>query len=541
MGRMRPGRMGRMGRAGRMPAGATALAAALMLCTSAPVLGQAALPDADAERAGLWQAMTTADVEAAHRILREDHPGSAAEAGDAPFRQILQTAYRTARSRAAQVNSIAGYLATMQGFAAAMGDKHIWSRPLAIPVGADWAGLLIARRGPAWVVAAEDDAVEGPPLAGAALVSCDGVAADALAERRLGGFRAYWPIEAQRTATAPWLLIDDYNPFLTRPARCIFDQAGSRRDVELRWRTARRADLTGRFAGIVKRGAPGFGVRQSGEGYWIALESLSDRAGPIVEQVRAQADAIRRAPFVVLDLRGNGGGNSVHGERIAEVLLRPAAAPPPTADRQQKEACSVVWRATDRNIGTLRSYEERFGREMGPEAAAYWGRSRAAAEAARAADRQFSGPVSCDRRGAAAAREQRFPGRVVLLTDHACFSSCLLVTDRFRALGALHVGEATDAATRYFEVREDAMPSGLSMFSTLQALANGSDPKIGPFVPAILYGGDISDTQALERWVAALPQLRAARWPGADRGLTGAKKKRPEPGGSERSSLGRLK
>jgi hypothetical protein len=482
---------------------------AALLATGAPVAAQVGAPAAEPEAARHWQALTSADVAAAQRILSEDHPGNVPEAGDAAFRQTLQAAHATARSRAARVNSFAGYLATMQGFAAAMGDKHIWSRPLAIPVSAEWAGILIGRRGSGWVVAAEEEAVQGEPLAGARLVSCDGIAADALAEQRLGAFRAYWPIEAQRTATAPWLLVDDGNPFLTRPGRCTFDRNGSRREVELRWRTIRRPDLTARFAAVVRRGAPGFGVRQVGEGYWISLQSLSDRAGPVVEQVRAQAEAIRRAPFVVLDLRGNGGGNSDYGGAIAQVLM--GSGPEPSRPgSQQSDDCAVVWRATERNIRTLLSYEERFGRELGPEAAGRWRGARVAAAAARAGNRQFSGPTSCASASAGRAQSggSRFPGKVVLLTDHVCFSSCLLVTDLFRRRGALHVGEATDAATRYFEVREDPMPSGLSMFSTLQALANGSDPKIGPFVPAILYDGDIADTASLESWIRDLPQLR---------------------------------
>jgi hypothetical protein len=90
----------------------------------------------------------------------------------------------------------------------------------------------------------------------------------------------------------------------------------------------------------------------------------------------------------------------------------------------------------------------------------------------------------------------------VLLTDNACFSSCLIVADNFRRLGALHVGQATDAATHYFEVREERLPSGLSYFSTLQAFSPLTQPQIGPFTPRITYDGDMADTAALEAWIA---------------------------------------
>ena len=71
-----------------------------------------------------------------------------------------------------------------------------------------------------------------------------------------------------------------------------------------------------------------------------------------------------------------------------------------------------------------------------------------------------------------------------------------------RALGALHVGEATNAATRYMEVREIALPSGLSTFSTLQKVMIGEDADIGPFAPHHVFPGSMGDTPALEAWIA---------------------------------------
>jgi hypothetical protein len=97
-----------------------------------------------------------------------------------------------------------------------------------------------------------------------------------------------------------------------------------------------------------------------------------------------------------------------------------------------------------------------------------------------------------------------YAGRLILLTDNVCFSSCLMVTEEFRKLGALHVGETTDANTNYMEVREDKLPSGMSMFSTLQAVAPNRPTQMGPFTPARLFQGDIADTAALEKWIAQL-------------------------------------
>ena len=102
-------------------------------------------------------------------------------------------------------------------------------------------------------------------------------------------------------------------------------------------------------------------------------------------------------------------------------------------------------------------------------------------------------------------------GRLILLTDNLCFSSCLAVADDFRTLGAFHIGQTTDAATRYVDVREEYLPSGYSMFSTLQSVDPGAPSQVGPFQPVLTYDGDIADTAALEKWVIATAVPASAR------------------------------
>jgi hypothetical protein len=99
---------------------------------------------------------------------------------------------------------------------------------------------------------------------------------------------------------------------------------------------------------------------------------------------------------------------------------------------------------------------------------------------------------------------------MVLLTDGLCFSSCLGVVDDFRRLGAMQLGQTTDAATRYTEVRDVPMPSGLSTFSVLQAFSPADPVRLGPFVPEHAYDGDIADTAAVTAWVLQVLDERDA-------------------------------
>jgi hypothetical protein len=246
-------------------------------------------------------------------------------------------------------------------------------------------------------------------------------------------------------------------------------------------------------------------VRRVGEGWWIGLQALTDLAKPVLDSVAAHQGAMHAAPWVVVDVRGNGGGNSAWGVRLANQLVGEARVS--QAMRRAERAfagplCGTSWRASPAVEETLESYI----RNQGP-GAEQWRRDLDSVRAARAAGRDLGPmPSPCPPGASSGGASGELPpsrmsGRLLLLTDHACFSSCLLLTGLFRLIGATQLGEATDFSTRYMEVRGLPLPSGLGSLSTLQKVAFGAPARLGPFDPEVLYPGRIDDTVALERWV----------------------------------------
>lgn len=259
----------------------------------------------DSTPSQLWQEMTRIDIDAAHRILSEDHPGSAPEADDRDFQRRLSEAYALAKERAASTQSLDGYRATLRGFATMMGDKHIWSNMRVAARTVNWPGFLVSRRGGDWVVGyVHQDAIDAPML-GATLISCDGSGAEDFAEKRLGGFRAVWSIEAQRISSAPFLMIDEGNPFVERASQCVFEHNDHVREVMLQWQPIAPAQLGQPINEADRTGSPGLGLSEFESGYWISLETLTGEAASLVAALKAKSEAIRQAEFVVLDLRGN--------------------------------------------------------------------------------------------------------------------------------------------------------------------------------------------------------------------------------------------
>jgi hypothetical protein len=227
--------------------------------------------------------------------------------------------------------------------------------------------------------------------------------------------------------------------------------------------------------------------------------------------VEAQAEALRKARFVVLDMRGNGGGSSLFGERIARAVMGAdyvAGVVGPSAGD-----CGSAWRASEGNIRQLQTFVDVLGPTRGPEFTAWATQTLQKARAARTKGEAFASPLRCSAPATPAKAGKpasQFHGRFILITDNVCFSSCLDVTDMLLRLGVLHVGQTTDACTHYTEVREELLPSGMSWFSTLEAVAMEMPAKLGPFAPAVPYDGDIRDTAALEQWIVELAARPAA-------------------------------
>jgi len=463
-----------------------------------------------------WSATATQDVEAAFRLLRDNHPGAAPELHDLEFQQRLKNAHLLALKRARTVTSYQGYLFALAGFATDMGDKHIFSRPTFVVNLPRWAGIIVSKRGEAWIVT--DTEPDQNTVLGASLISCDGEAVQDLARKNIGGFHAVWSVGAQQIQNAPWLLIDEGNPFITRPKACVFEHKSQRETVTLDWVRIKRENLLPRMKKAIGAGAAGFGVRRVGQGYWIALQDLqSDRARTVVKAVEEQKMALREAPYVVLDLRGNGGGSSVMGRQIAASLLGEAAADGRLGPATEA-ACGGPdgsWRASEGNIKQLEFVQvSPLVVQGGPELQKMVQDTLRDARAAFAQGKAFSASINCPieapKKPAATQPPSLMKGRLILLTDNLCFSSCLVVTDDFRTLGAFHIGQTTDAATRYVDVREQYLPSGYSMFSTLESV-DPSASEVGPFEPVLTYGGDIADTVALEAWVIATAVPTATR------------------------------
>lgn len=447
-----------------------------------------------------WSELTRLDLRAANELIRRNHPAAVPGLKDRDFQSKLARGYALALERTPLVKDKAGYVSVLRGFAHAFDDEHIWSH-LIDPIAAyRWPGFVVALRQDRWVVVDTD--LDHRSLKGAAFIGCEGKSADELGRERIGAFTADWSIRAQRVRNAPRLLIDDGNPFLRPVRECLLQTAQGVTKVVLSWTAISSGELQKRYVSAVDFGEAGYVVRQFEGGSWIGLESLDDRSLPVIEEVRKQIADIQRSRILVLDVRRNGGGNSAFADQLARVLFgdRYVEAVDPEASA---DMCTQVWRISPGNIETVKHYLVKYGPTLGAAYVRETSRLIATMKAGLKKGAPFAAPAPCAAKRAEGGGRPGWPVRfkLLLLTDGACFSSCLKLVEEFRKLGATQVGEATDGETRYTEVREEKLPSGLSVFSTLQAYDPSLPPRFGPFQPDYHFPGDIADTHAIERWI----------------------------------------
>ncbi|HHA2817639.1 TPA: hypothetical protein ACOFCQ_004299 [Stenotrophomonas maltophilia] len=459
-----------------------------------------------------WSDTLSKDLDAADAAMRGSHPG-AVDLRNPGFLPQLEAASALARSRAAKVDSFAGYWWAMKGYAASFNDGHVSLNALAdapdLPT--QWPGFLTGFDGDAQVVMTVDGGPGHPPL-GARLLSCDGIDAQTLAARRVGDFSGRWNLQASRIQDGGEVLLEQGNPFVPALHECTFRADARDTAYLLQWKPlgpeARKARLDDTRRSF--RPANGWHVLR-GAGYWITTSSFNaDPAADnfrqltrLLQQLTPAADALQNAPLVVLDVRGNTGGSSHWSIGLARLIWGGRA-----VDTLRDDSW-VEWRPSEPNIAQLRGFLEKL--KQAPDASPALLRMLGTVTEGMAQAREQGQPLwrepANDPPATVAQAEQAGPGRrgrgrVVIVADASCGSACLDALDLWKRLGAMQVGVETSADSLYMDVRPERLPGGLARISVpmkvFRGRVRGSNE---PHVPDRRYDGDMRDTAALEAWI----------------------------------------
>ena len=464
-----------------------------------------------------WSLITKMDLSAIYQTLKLDHPAALLQVDDLDFIKQLKEGYQQAFVQAQQVDNYDEYRAVLNTYTARFDDLHIATKPTTLMSKTWWPGFVIHLQDGRWVVTDTAESLGGwstqLPQKGMELLSCDDVSVAQWAQRTLGTYMANWAVEAQRARVSPWLFLGEMGieQFEPRPRQCVFAYQLEQVSLPVVWQQTATMRLHELVMSQSVGKVAGFGISKFKNGYWISFGALGGEVDELVFEIERFQQYIRQAEFVVLDVRGNYGGDSHYANRIAMALYGDdyarAAIAQPFGDLPNQHA----YRVSKANLRQLEDYltQAKLSYAEDDPYVVYLQSMRDQVKAAMALGLELAPAVSMDVRAMGRTpmgdnSGSLFKGQVLLLTDNGCFSSCLLLTDLFLRLGAMQVGRTTNMMSRYYDTKMSYLPSGLSTFVTLTKVDFGAPKHLGPFKPRYTYGGDMSNTQKLKSWVLDL-------------------------------------
>jgi hypothetical protein len=94
---------------------------------------------------------------------------------------------------------------------------------------------------------------------------------------------------------------------------------------------------------------------------------------------------------------------------------------------------------------------------------------------------------------------------VFVVTDAGCFSSCVVVMNTLKRMGAAQMGEASGQNEVYGEsVGPFQLPSGLGWYRIPVSIIRQPRSSLGGLPPDVLWPGAMDDDRGLRAWIARL-------------------------------------
>lgn len=388
------------------------------------------------------------------------------------------------------------------------------------PVVTTWAGWAVQRQGGRYRVSGR--AAQWPvdtPQVGEQVLSCDGRPLDDLLADKVAPFVTRLTHLESTKSDLAWYLTHESPTFpLWEPlgvSRCTTRTAtGEIRHYGMAWQPLADKDSQALALALAQPRAPRQGITQvRPDVHWVHASNFQPRSRKAVARFEQMLDGIRQtgdAQAVVLDVRGNGGGNSMFGDRILLALLTDAILKEDEPPQPQRPR--AYWRVSTIAQEALEKRQARFRETEGADSEAYQFTLQMASLMKDAASRgqDFVEQPRSDtshpefQQDAAQERARRFSGQLVLVTDAYCMSACLdFVSAALQIPGIVHVGSPTGTDTQYTDVGRMALSPTVMFGFPLKVWKNhGRQDKEGqPYVPQFVFDGNLADTAAVQAWV----------------------------------------
>jgi hypothetical protein len=446
-----------------------------------------------------WSELAIEDLHGIHNIIRDNHPGPV-DPENPHYRDWMEGGLIKAIARARTAGRYTDYLHALLFYTNGFEDGHLTIDTIIAGRQVGWAGLTLGADpdGRAQVISAEPNS--GVKV-GDRIESCDGQSFDALMKARIDPYFVNTAVPQTRVNWLSQLFIANPDEQSTRLKSCRFSSG----EIKLNWRILTPDEL-GKKLGVNNSD---FSLKQV-DGVWFVrlprfyFHSDEDRKHleALIEEMKAKAPELQQATLV-FDVRGNGGGDSSWGDRVADTLWGET-----WTDRvEQGFDGSQEMRVSPANLHKWADIHEMLVRQNETGPMPYWTKVETAMEKAKAAGKPLAYLPFPAKKPTEPSPADPVTGRVYLLTDSGCGSACLSFADLMLHLpNVVQIGSPTGADAVYIELNELPLPSGLTNLDYgMKVMRHSLRGNNQWYEPKYRWpGGEMTD-EALAKWVKSLP------------------------------------
>lgn len=462
---------------------------------------------AAASPASPWSGAAVQDLAAMHDVIRDNHPGPV-DTQNPGFRAWLDGGEASLLPQARAARSLHDYQAVIRGYANGFADGH-----LGVAMNDEeahlWPGFLVrADRPEGPVIVSIADAAPVGLRPGDGIESCGSMPVHTLLEERVLRPRLNPHVPQRLPLASSWLMVADADDPAGQWPVCDILSGGKRRQIRLAWRPIAPAALAPARMRSSGMEVPPIGLRHIGDVWLISMPTFNpqDAASTtqwqtLVAQVRAQAATLHGARHLVIDLRGNDGGDDIWGDEVAETLWGEAA-----VQAVQAAMPTVIdWRVSPRNASAIRGDAAALRAQNQAAAAAYFGKLADRMDLALARHALFMREAG-DPPPPLPKLTSPFAHPVYVLTTPHCASACLDFVDLLNGLpGIVRAGLETSSDTDYLDTADARLPSGhATLHYAMKVYRQRTRGANVSYTPAVAWpGGDMNDA-SVARWIDSL-------------------------------------
>jgi hypothetical protein len=448
-----------------------------------------------------WPQTTLTDLNFARDTIRAQTPIGV---GTGKMHDWLDAGFEIAQARALTAKSAADHYYIIAAYVHGFGDPHLNVRPNGSLPMANSPGFVVSAQGADAVVTWVDSQRGGSIKIGDKITACDSLDLTTLSARNVFSFTFNPDLPSDRRRAVTRLFLDRSVPFAPRPTTCTLNGRTERLDWRLIDETSEASPFWRAFQEAGLGPTAQFGVTEPHAGVlWVGVPTFGGGAARVGE-LQALVSALQarlRQPSppkaIIIDVRGNSGGNSAWADKLANVIWGRLAAHAPNNE------FAVDWRATQQNIDFMEETASQMGGQSSLGGISLKWRMVVipGLKRALAAGNPFwrEGRVNSITSGGIALQRPKannVPGpKYFVLSNGTCMSACLGFLDRALFVpGVKLIGSASGADGNFMEIRRAQLPSNAISINLPMKIAVGRPRGAMEFYAAdIEYDGLWSD------------------------------------------------